>query len=107
MKVSFLTPTNQKIVLNYFDVDEFCKNICFQPENKVEFQKFSRKYRYFYPYFDFVVQHLGYIFQNPLFLSNKSLLFKNKVYYLIDNLKSKKHIKHSFHIKLYFYIFIL
>lgn len=51
-KVGFMTPTNEKIMMNYDKVEEFCKELCFREEYKDEF---SKNYTYFKPYFDFVM----------------------------------------------------
>ena len=66
-RVSFIDPENGVHRLNYYEVEDFCKNICLNEENKDKFKKFKRDYSYFSPYFDFVMFELNYIFANPLF----------------------------------------
>ncbi len=85
MKVSFLTPHDEIISMDYSEVDSFCQERCLQKENKEKFNAFSRKYHYFHPYFDFVMKEYQYIFKNPLFLEQKSLVLKNNVYYLVED----------------------
>lgn len=74
MKMCFLTPENNLIPLNYYDVLDYCKNICLSDEYKDQFSEFSKDYSYFNGYFDFVVFNLGYAIANPLFNKKKIAL---------------------------------
>ena len=66
IKMGFITPQNNYFYMDYDEVNEFCKNICEKVENIDRFNEFSKDYTYFYPYFDFVMFELDYIFINPL-----------------------------------------
>ena len=65
-KVGFITPNNQKILMDYSKVENFCKEICLKEEYQAKFNEFSKKYTYFKPYFDFIMINLEYVFINPL-----------------------------------------
>lgn len=79
--VGFITPNNERIMMNYDEVEEFCKELCLREEYKDDFSKFSKNYTYFKPYFDFVMIRLGYVFVNPLLEEHTYL----------------KEVKHSFY----------
>ena len=80
-KVAFLTPNNEKFEMNYWEVEEFCKKICLKEENKASFEEFSKKYTYFPPYFDYVMEVKKYIFFNCLFNEEHCLIFNDDAYY--------------------------
>lgn len=69
--VGFITPENEFISMKYEEVEEFCKEICLREENKESFKMFSNDYKYFTPYFDWVMVNKKYLFVNPLLLSRK------------------------------------
>ena len=66
VKVGFITPENETYLMFYNEVSAFCKSLCEKEENISRFNKFSKDYKYFYPYFDFVMFELEYVFINPL-----------------------------------------
>lgn len=70
--------------MNYYDVEEFCRNLCYQEENKKEFQEFSKDYTYFKPYFDYVMIKKHYIFMNPLFQANNYLKTIGNSFYMVN-----------------------
>lgn len=80
-KVIFLTPNNERFEMNYWEVEEFCKKICLKEENKASFEEFSKKYTYFTPYFDYVMEVKKYIFFNCLFNEEHCLIFNDDAYY--------------------------
>jgi len=80
-KVWFITPNNESIFMNYYEVEDFCKKICLQEENLEAFEKFKRWYTYFLPYFDFVMIHKKYLFINCLFNKNNFIVFKDGAFY--------------------------
>lgn len=100
-KVAFLTPQNELIEMNYWEVEDFCKKICLKEENKASFDEFSKKYSYFTPYFDYVMKVKKYIFFNCLFNKDCCLIFRDDVYYFsyivsksyIDNLNNFNFLK--------------
>lgn len=65
-KVGFMTPQNETYLMTYNEVNDFCKLVCEQEKYLEQFNEFSKNYTYFYPYFDFVMFELDYIFINPL-----------------------------------------
>ena len=79
-KVGFIKPDNQIIYLEYSDVFNFCQNIC---ENHPDYQLFKESYKTFYPYFDFVIFKLRYLFISPLYYPNAILVPKNDEAFLI------------------------
>ena len=80
-KVGFITPNNDLIFMNYYEVENFCKEICFQEENIELFEAFKKDYSYFSPYFDFVMIHKKYLFINCLYNKNYFIMFSNGAYY--------------------------
>lgn len=80
-KVGFITPQNEVFLMNYNEVNNFCKEICFRKDNINDFLEFEKDYTYFYPYFDFVMFKLDYIFINPLLEEDTYLKkIKNALY---------------------------
>lgn len=94
-KVGFLTPNDDFIYMNYYEVEDFCKKICFQEENIKEFLKFSENYSYFSAYFDFVMIYKKYLFFNCLFNRKNFLIFFENAYYysLVVNNKYKDNVE--------------
>lgn len=86
VKVGFITPQNEIYLMDYNEVSDFCKLLCEKEENIDKFNKFSKNYKYFYPYFDFVMFELEYVFINPL-LDKNTYLKKvgNGLYKVSDN----------------------
>ncbi len=96
-KVGFIKPDNQIIYLKYSDVFNFCQNIC---ENHPKFADFKWQYQTFYPYFDFVLFELQYLFINPLYYQNTILVPQDNEAYLVpftaDYNQAINSDKHSF-----------
>lgn len=100
-KVAFLTPNNEFIKMNYWEVEDFCKEICLRQENFNLFNEFKKDYIYFTPYFDFVMKMKKYIFFNCLFNKEYFLIFNEEAYYFSyivsddyqDNVSNFKFIK--------------
>lgn len=81
MKVGFLLPNNQTILMDYDEVNDFCKTLCESVANYDSFIEFSKEYSYFEPYFDYVMVKLKYVFLNPFMQENKYLkAVKNKMF---------------------------
>lgn len=80
-KVGFLLPNNDLIYMNYGEVEDFCKKICFDEKNLDAFLNFKVNYSYFSPYFDFVMIHKKYLFLNSLFNKETFIIYRNKAYY--------------------------
>ena len=83
-KVGFITPQNQYLYMYYDEVNEFCKSICESNEYIKEFHVFSKNYNYFYPYFDFVMFKLNYVFINPLLEEGTCLKRAGNALYKIE-----------------------
>lgn len=78
---SALIKNNEKIECKYYEIEEICKNITkkycdLNSENALQFQEFSKHYKTFRPYFDFVVCILGYKILNPQMEKNTILVGK-------------------------------
>lgn len=59
---------------------------------KEQFKIFKQDYKYFTPYFDFVVLHLGYAIENPMGYYNSLLVsIENKIY-LLNNIRYNDYI---------------
>lgn len=67
MIVELISPSNEKISLNYYELNDFCKAICLRKENIESFEIFKQDYNYFEPYFDYVMFKLNYQMHNCLF----------------------------------------
>lgn len=83
IQVGFITPNNQKIYMEYSEVEGFCRQLCYQSENYQNFLEFQKQYTYFTPFFDFVMFHLNYIFMNPLLQENTYLKNVSNSLYLV------------------------
>lgn len=82
MKVGFIFPDNNKVFMNYDEVNDYCKKICEMQEYYEAFKAFEAEYTYFDAYFDFVMKELGYVFINPFLRENTYLkFFKDKYFY--------------------------
>lgn len=84
MKVAFITPENNIKYMSHYNVLDFCKEVCYQPKYQSAFKEFSQNYHYFYPYFDFVMFKLGYMFVNPMFQQKTFITSINNYLYLDD-----------------------
>ncbi len=73
----FLTPEDEWIEVDYFHLQNFCKEICQRTENQEAFFQFAKDYKNFSPYFDFVVFYLKYAFVGPLLNDNLILAHRN------------------------------
>lgn len=80
MIVELISPSNEKTLLNYYEVNEFCKLICCKEENRESFEIFKRDYNYFEPYFDYVMFELKYKMHNCLFENDYISCVNNKIY---------------------------
>lgn len=58
----FITPDDEVIKLNIYEVNNFCKEICLNEENREAFLEFEKGYTRFEAYFDFVVFELHYLY---------------------------------------------
>ena len=96
-KVCLVSPDDDVFVLNYSDVENFCKNICLNDENIEEFNLFKKNYNYFSPYFDFVIFKLNYIFVNGMFANKMGPFGFNDALYLypIDSFNYKECIENA------------
>lgn len=70
---------------------------------KEAFEKFKQKYKYFTPYFDFVIVYLGYTIENPMGYKGKMLVSKDDKIYILNNMnyekyktESIKYLEHEF-----------
>lgn len=89
--IKLISPNGEGITLNYYEVLDFCKVLCYKKENKEKFLKFSKDYTYFLPYFDFVMFELGYKMHNVLF-EDSYLIAKSGELYLLSDLQKNNHI---------------
>ena len=81
--------------LKYYDLNKYLKEIIndLTANNTIEkekFEKFSKNYSVFEPYFDYAMKNLNMYIENPIFFNNKCLILKDKHYYIenIDNIEN-------------------
>lgn len=81
--------------LKYYDLNKYLKEIINDltsnnPIEKEKFEKFSKNYSVFEPYFDYAMKNLNMYIENPIFFNNKCLILKDKHYYIenIDNIEN-------------------
>ena len=72
--------------LKYYDLNKYLKEIindltANNPIEKEKFEKFSKNYSVFEPYFDYAMKNLNMYIENPIFFNNKCLILKDKHYY--------------------------
>lgn len=84
IKVGFITPQDETYLMTYNEVNDFCKSLCEKVENFSKFNEFSKDYKYFYPYFDFVMFELEYVFINPLLEEDTYLRKVGNVLYKVS-----------------------
>lgn len=87
-KVGFITPAGQLKYMEYYNILEFAKKVCYDYINKSEenlkkFFIFKKGYTKFEPYLDFILSELHYVMVNPL-------NFKDVIIYNDDGLKINK-----------------
>lgn len=80
-KTGFITPDKKIIYLDYYDINEFAKEVCQNyikksTNNLSIFNSFKDDYIQFEPYFDFIIYKLNYSMINPLNFKNY-ILYKN------------------------------
>lgn len=80
-RVGFVNKENNIDYMNYSDVNKYCEDLCMKEENLVKFKKFVKDYKYFNPYFDFVMFELKYVFLNPLLEEDKCLIARGNALY--------------------------
>lgn len=70
----FITPNDEIIKLNIYEVNNYCKEICLSEEHREKFLEFEKGYTRFDAYFDFVVFELHYIysFDQRLFVASSN-----------------------------------
>lgn len=79
-KTGFISPDGIFIEIPYYEVNSFAQKRCYEYieksiQNKNTFNAFSKEYKTFNPYFDFLVCVLGYVFVNPLNYQNTIMYF--------------------------------
>lgn len=90
--------------LKYYDLNKYLKEIindltANNPIEKEKFEKFSKNYSVFEPYFDYAMKNLNIYIENPIFFNNKCLILKDKHYYIenIDNIENLEKKNLSFY----------
>lgn len=58
---------------------------------KKQFEEFKQKYKYFTPYFDFGIFHLGYTIENPMGYDERLLVAHNDRIYILKNMNYEKY----------------
>ncbi len=86
MMCKLISSDNKIIEIPYYEMENTCKflvdeylnseNKKEQYQRKLKFYKFIKQYKTFSPYFDFVLLHMGFTLQNPLFISDTILKVK-------------------------------
>lgn len=76
-----ISKENQKIICKYYELSRVCQEIIHNAMRdikiKEKFVAFSKNYTYFTPFFDFVLQELGYKLVNAFGMENAILYAKN------------------------------
>lgn len=93
-RTGFITPDKKVIYLDYYNINEFAKEIC---ENYIKdndynlnvFNNFKKDYIQFDPYFDFIICKLNYSMINPLNFKNY-ILYKNNNNLFLKNFDCNK-----------------
>lgn len=67
MRVKLISQEQNVYEIEYYQVNDFCKMLCYQEDNIAKFMEFKKDYTYFDAYFDFVIFELGYKMENALF----------------------------------------
>lgn len=90
--------------LKYYDLNKYLKEIindltANNPIEQEKFEKFSKNYSVFEPYFDYAMKNLNIYIENPIFFNNKCLILKDKHYYIenIDNIENLEKKNLSFY----------
>lgn len=80
MIVELTSPDNKTYKLNYYEINDFCKMICLNEDNRIAFQEYQKDYTYFEAYFDYVIFELGYKLSNGLIKEGSVFCECNQMY---------------------------
>ena len=97
-KSGLISPYNEIIYMNYYDIEEYCKKIIdkyinIDSEHRLEFEEFSKDYYYFKPYFDFVFFKLKYSLINPVMNDGSIMTEHNNQYIKIYNTNPEEFVE--------------
>lgn len=86
MKVKLIDKNKKEYEMQYYQVNDFCKLLCYQKDNIDKFKEFEKDYTYFEAYFDFVIFELGYKMKNILF-ENEIIMANNEEIFTKDRIE--------------------
>lgn len=97
MQTGLMKKDRTFIQIPYYNIMKYakvlCKNWCSESlENQKVFDEFSKDYKTYLPYLDFVIRKLGYALVNPLLLNKTLFIAKDDKAYLVNLVNNNKAI---------------